>query len=94
MTKPFRARVVGWSLAAFVCLGGLIVLGLFLPELTRQPGESQLERYQREKQRVRDSIQKERRDLLAGLSRSSRSLRGVPREAHSHDPAGALRRLR
>src|SRR6187549_1267605 len=31
-----------------------------------------------------------RGDLLARLSRSSRSLRGVPREAHSHDPAGAL----
>ena len=58
MTKTFRARVVGWSLAAFVCLGGLIVLGLFLPELTRSPGESQHERYEREKQRVRDSIQK------------------------------------
>jgi len=58
MTKTFRVRVVRWAFAAFVCIGGLIALGWFLPELTRSPGESQRERYQRENQRVRDSIQK------------------------------------
>jgi hypothetical protein len=58
MTKTFRVRVVGWALAALVCLGGLIVLGSFLPGLTRSPSESQQERRQRENQRVRDSIQK------------------------------------
>jgi hypothetical protein len=58
MTKTFRVRVVGWTLAGFVCLGGLIVLGSFLPQLTRSPSESQQERHQRENQRVRDSIRK------------------------------------
>lgn len=58
MTKTFRVRVVRWAFAAFVCIGGLIALGWFLPELMRSPGESQRERYQRENQRVRDSIQK------------------------------------
>ena len=58
MKRTFRVRVVGWALAAFVCLGGLIVVGSLLPEWTWRPGESQRERYQRENQRVRDSIQK------------------------------------
>ena len=39
MTKTFRVRVVGWALAAFVCLcvGGLIVLGSFLPGVDTEP---------------------------------------------------------
>ncbi len=58
MTKTFRIRVVRWVLAAFVCLGGLLVLGLFLQTSMRSPGESRSDRYQRENQRVRDSIRK------------------------------------